>query len=456
MTERILAKQAFLSTGWSRNIEITISRDGLISGISGQPESSSEDFDLVLPAPSNLHSHTFQRAMAGLTEKRGVDPYDSFWSWRRLMYRFLDRLQPEHIEKIAAMAFVEMLEAGFGSVAEFHYLHNQPNGAPYAEPAEMCGRIINAAQTTGIGLTLLPTLYCWGGSDRRPLTAGQIRFGNSVDSFAALHAEATDRIRSSHFDNRLGAAAHSLRAVDADGLAACHEIAANSPFHIHAAEQIAEVEEIRSRLDARPIEWLTSNCPLDQNWCIIHATHMTQEETKALADSGAVAGLCPITEANLGDGIFNGRSYLSSDGKLGIGSDSNTRIDLFGELEMLEYSQRLSLRQRAVFADHGRSTGRVLFENTTRGSALAAGRGTGAIEKGQFADLIGLRTNNEWLYNREGDGTLDGLIFSGRGHACITDVWSAGRHVVKEGKHQRRETVTSDFMNVMLELKSVI
>ena len=443
--QKIFAQQVFTAAGWVDNIEISISSDGRISQIEPVDEVPETALDLLLPAPANLHSHAFQRAMAGLTEGRGPGAADSFWTWRTLMYRFLERMSPDQAAAVAALLFMEMLEAGFGAVAEFHYLHNQPDGSPYEDPAEMCGRIIAAAEAAGIGLTLLPTMYCQGGCDRRPLRGGQLRFANNIDSYAELHANALAKTASSGLDCAVGAAAHSLRAVDPGSLAAAVALAAERPFHIHAAEQTAEIDEVAAHLGARPIAWLLENLPVNHRWCVIHATHMTESETSGLAASGAVAGLCPITESNLGDGIFAGDLFAGSGGRFGIGSDSNVHVDLFDELRTLEYSQRLRNRRRAVLADRDRSTGRVLFESAVRGGARAAGRASGAVKVGNLADLIGLQTDNEWICGRKGDAALDSLIFTGRGRSCISDVWSAGRHMVREGRHVRRERIVAEY-----------
>jgi formimidoylglutamate deiminase len=411
---------------------------------------------LLLPAPLNLHSHAFQRAMAGLTEARGPDPRDSFWSWRRLMYSFLDQLTPDHVEAIAALVFMEMLEAGYGAVAEFHYLHHDVGGAPYGNLAEMSDRIIAASVLSGIGLTLLPVHYQFGGCDLRPLKGGQQRFGNDPERFLRLHADAMALVAAGPADFTAGMAPHSLRAVDPAGLATILAQATSGPVHMHLAEQVAEVDEVLAHLKARPTEWLLANHVVDARWCLIHCTQMTQAETVALAGTGAVAGLCPLTESNLGDGIFNGTRYLGQGGTIGFGSDSNVHITLFEELKTLEYSQRLRDLSRAALAKQDRSTGRVLFEAAAKGGAQAGGRHCGVIEVGAWADLVGLDDDNQWLCNREGDATLDSLIFGGAGQACVRDVWSAGRHVVQQGRHFRRDAIINTFKATMRQLETNI
>jgi formimidoylglutamate deiminase len=411
---------------------------------------------LLLPAPLNLHSHAFQRAMAGLTEARGPDPRDSFWSWRRLMYKFLDQLTPDDVEAIAALVFMEMLEAGYGAVAEFHYLHHDVGGVPYGKLAEMSDRIVSAALQTGIGLTLLPVHYQFGGCDLRPLNGGQQRFGNDPDCFLRLHADARASVMAGPGDFATGIAPHSLRAVDPSGLNAILDEASSGPIHMHLAEQIAEIDEVLAHLNARPAEWLLANHDVNGRWCLIHCTQMNDAETIALANSGAVAGLCPLTESNLGDGIFNGTTYLGHGGAVGVGSDSNIQISLFEELKTLEYSQRLRDLSRAALATRGRSTGRVLYEAAAKGGAQAGGRDSGRIAAGAWADLVGLESDNQWLCERQGDAALDSLVFTGGGQACIRDVWSAGRHVVTEGRHFRAESVLSNFKRTMQQLETDI
>ncbi|HET9069574.1 MAG TPA: formimidoylglutamate deiminase, partial [Amaricoccus sp.] len=353
----LFAPLALLTDGWARDVRVTLD-GGRIAGVEPDAAAAPGDHTLagraLLPAPCNLHSHAFQRAMAGMAERRGPTA-DSFWTWRRLMYRFLDVLDPDEIEAIAGLVYVEMLEAGYAAVAEFHYLHHAPGGTPYADPAELSHRIVAAAAETGIGLTLLPVLYTWGGADRAPLAGGQRRFGNDLDDFLALHARAGAGLAA---DGRLGAAPHSLRASTPDDIRVLAAALPDGPMHIHAAEQVQEVDEVRAWLGARPVEVLLDRIGVDPRWCLIHATQMTADETTGLAASGATAGLCPITESNLGDGIFDAARFLAANGRLGIGSDSNVRIALAEELRTLEYSQRLRDRARNVLAAPEASVGR--------------------------------------------------------------------------------------------------
>jgi len=367
------------------------------------------------------------------------------------MYRFVGQLTPDDIEAIAAYLYMEMLEAGFASVTEFHYLHHQNGGQVYDNIAEMAQRIGAAAHISGIGLTLLPVLYTQGGCDGRPLQGGQLRFGNSRDQYAALFEASKTALAHLPADCVLGAAAHSLRAVTPEDLSFVAGLDPDAPFHIHIAEQTGEVEEALSHLGQRPVDWLLNHYDVDERWCLIHATQMTANETKALAKSSAVVGLCPITESSLGDGIFPARAYLGSGGLFSIGSDSNVRISLAEELRTLEYSQRLKHRERAVLATSEHSTGRVLWQGAAKGGAQASGRDNGEIAVGKLADLVALDRDAPDLIGKIGDTLLDSFIFSGSS-TMITDVWSAGRHVVRGGSHIKRGKITARYKKTILSL----
>ncbi|RZJ24265.1 MAG: formimidoylglutamate deiminase, partial [Brevundimonas sp.] len=343
-------RRALLPQGWAGNVRITVAGGTVSTVETGAVQAPGEsDLGVALPGLSNVHSHAFQRAMAGLTEARGPTEGDDFWSWRALMYRFLDRGGPEEIEAITALAFAEMLEGGFTRVGEFHYLHNDPDGRTYADRGELAGRIAAAAEGTGIGLTLLPVFYAHAGFGGTPPAHGQRRFINDIDSFATLMDESR-RIASALPDAVVGVAPHSLRAVTPEEIAAVVPMAGDGPVHIHAAEQTKEVQDCLDWSGARPVQWLLDNVGLDRRWCLIHATHLTADETTRMAASGAVAGLCPVTEANLGDGVFPAVDFLAQGGAFGVGTDSNVLIDAAGELRALEYSQRLTRRGRAVLA----------------------------------------------------------------------------------------------------------
>ncbi|MEQ9812223.1 MAG: formimidoylglutamate deiminase [Azospirillaceae bacterium] len=452
------AAHALLPQGWARDVRIVIDAGGGISGVEADSAARVEDTVLahgvLLPAPANLHSHAFQRAMAGLTEHRSGGTGDDFWSWRRLMYAFLDRLTPEDVEAIAAQVQMEMLEAGYAAVAEFHYLHHGTDGRPYADLAEMAARVAAAAGRTGIGLTLLPVLYRQGGLDGAPLEGGQRRFGCDRDSYADILAGAeTALARLGGDDGRVGVAPHSLRAVGADDLAWAAGLRPDRPVHIHIAEQTAEVEAIEAAYGARPVAWLLDRFAVDGRWCLVHATHMTAHERDRLATSGAVAGLCPVTEANLGDGLFDAAAYLERGGAFGVGSDSNVRIDLVEELRLLEYGQRLRHRGRALLASEGRSVGRTLLDAVTAGGARAAGRNSGRIAKGAVADLVALDGRHLALDGLSGDRLLDAWIFAGDGRA-VDRVWSAGRPCVAGGRHHRHEAIEAAFRRTMARLRT--
>ncbi|WP_449041363.1 formimidoylglutamate deiminase [Paracoccus sp. (in: a-proteobacteria)] len=448
----IWAEQALLPQGWADGVRVELGADGRIASVSAGTAPQGKRVGLLLPAMANLHSHAFQRAMAGLSESRGDQPSDSFWTWRQIMFRFLDHLTPQDVEAIAALVQMEMLEAGYATNVEFHYLHHQPGGAAYDDPAEMAARIVAAAQRTGIGLTLLPVHYQFGGLDRRALGPGQVRFGTTPDEFARLLDASESALAALPPDAGIGVAPHSLRAVSPEGLALCAGLRPERPLHMHLAEQIPEIEEVRAATGQRPVEWLLDHADPDRRWTLIHLTHMTEDETRRLAATGAVAGLCPITEASLGDGIFNGTTWREAGGRLGFGSDSNIRISLAEELRGLEYSQRLRDRGRAILAEPGRSTGRVLYEAGLDGGASAAGRETGAIAAGMWGDLLAVGTDNPVMVGRRGDAALDSLVFAG-GDGLASDVWAAGRHVVTGGRHIARDRIAADYMACIRRLQ---
>ena len=376
VTKSVFARTALTQDGWESDVLVEIDSAGRICSVLPGSKIAPNAYavDILLPAQANLHSHTFQRAMAGLSEARSPAGRDSFWTWREIMYRFLDILDPEDIEAIAAFAFVEMLESGYSSVAEFHYVHHQPGGEPYAQLGELSERIAAAASATGIGLTLLPVAYVQGGVDGRVLAGGQLRFGNDFDRYVKLAAQAEKAARSISPDAGFGVAPHSIRAVNERDLKALEQHFRAMPFHIHIAEQIPEIEEVLAVYGQRPMTWLLDHLPVDERWCLIHSTHMTPEETQRVAQSGAVVGLCPITEANLGDGIFDGVNYLAAGGRFGTGSDSNIRISPSEELRQLEYSQRLRDVSRVTLSVEGKSCGRTLYDTALAGGAQALGR----------------------------------------------------------------------------------
>ncbi|MBL4626452.1 MAG: formimidoylglutamate deiminase [Roseicyclus sp.] len=451
----VWAKTALLPTGWASNVRVDIDSNGRISNVQqGAPEVGKR-VALLLPAPVNVHSHAFQRAMAGLTERRGPDPRDSFWTWRQLMFRFLDHLTPDHVQAITAFVQMEMLEAGYATNAEFHYLHHQPGGVPYDNLAEMSERVAAAAAQTGIGLCLLPVHYQFGGCDGRDLTAGQIRFGNNLDRFQALHEGAVAGLAGLPQDTGSGVAPHSLRALGADDLRSYAQHFPSGPIHMHLAEQIPEVDEVRHHWHMRPVEWALDNMDLNARWCLIHCTQMTPDETTRLAQTGAVAGLCPITESSLGDGIFDGVRWLGAGGAFAVGSDSNIRISLSEELRTLDYSQRLRDGTRAALASADRSTGRRIYDGILNGGAQATQRNSGRLEPGCWADMLTLDTDSEHMWGREGDSALDAWIFAGDDR-LVSNVWSAGRHMVKNGYHVGRAEIVAGYKRTIDALKDAL
>jgi formiminoglutamate deiminase len=442
---------ALLPGGWARDVRIEVDRSGLIALVeTGAPADAAERLDLIaVPGLPNVHCHAFQRAMAGLTEQRGPGE-DSFWSWRERMYQFLERIEPWHLEAIAALAYAEMLETGFTVVAEFHYLHHAPDGSPYADVGEMSTRVCAAAAQTGIGLTLLPVHFSRADfADRAPSPA-QRRFVNDLDGLAAIAErarESVERLRR----GRTGIAAHSLRTVRAAELEPLAALCPQGPVHIHVAEQQREVHECLAAYGARPVTWLLDTCPIDKRWCLVHATQMDATETARLAASGAVAGLCPVTEADLGDGIFPGIDYVSAGGCLGVGSDSNVQISASAELRLLEQSQRLAARRRNVLARPGESTGRALLGHALAGGARACAQPTGAIAPGHRADLVGLAPGDPTMLERRGDAWLDSWIFA-RADDLVREVWSAGRRVVRHGRHVARDPIEREYRGALRAL----
>jgi formiminoglutamate deiminase len=451
----IYAKHALLASGWATNVRLSVQDGRINSIISGaKPSATDTQIDTLLPALSNLHSHTFQRAMAGMTEQRRAGR-DSFWTWRDLMYRFMDRLTPDQIEAIAALVFMQMQEAGYAAVGEFHYVHHQRGGTPYDTVAELSSRIFAAASATGIGLTHLPVLYTYGGAGQVALSERQRRFDNNVDQFTALVDAARGGLTDMPDDTRLGIAPHSLRATSPDDLRAALSGHEGGPIHIHIAEQPKEVTDIKAWLGARPVDWLLGNFEVGREWCLIHATHMTDQETRAVAASGAVVGLCPITEANLGDGAFNGGVYLAAGGMFGVGSDSNVNISLTEELRTLEYSQRLRDLSRNVLVIGTQSVGATLYLGAAHGGAKALSRDAGEIAEGRLADLVAIDSSDVALCTLSREQLLDGLVFAAK-DTVVTDLWSAGRHAVKSGRHIARDAITKNYRAAMSGLMASI
>jgi len=439
---------ALLPDGWARDVRITV-QGGLIAAVDvGVAPGADARHAVALPGLSNLHSHAFQRGMAGLAEVRGTSD-DSFWTWREIMYRFVDRLTPDDLAAIAALAYAEMLESGFTRVGEFHYLHHDRDGRPFADPAAMSGAIMAAARETGIALTHLPVFYAHAGFGGSTPGDGQRRFIHDLDGFATL-LDAARAEAATLPDAVVGIAPHSLRAVTPDELAVLVPLAGGAPIHIHIAEQVREVEDCLAFSGARPVAWLLDHAPVGPDWCLVHATHMTEAETVALARSGAVAGLCPITEANLGDGLFPAEAFLAAGGRYGVGSDSNVRIDATEELRLLEYGQRLVRRGRNLLAEPGGSTGGALYRAVLAGGAQALGAQVG-LRVGAPADIVSLDADHPSLATRSGDALLDGLLFAA-GREAIDRVWRRGREVVTNGRHVAHATIATRYRAALARL----
>ncbi len=445
METALFATHALLPTGWADNVRLQFSKDGQISAVTEKATAQANDnrADIALPGMANLHCHAFQRAMAGLAECAGPTT-DSFWTWREAMYAIAGRMDPAALNAMAAMAYVDMLESGFTSVGEFHYIHHAPDGSPYDNPAEMAVQTIDAAAQTGIGQTLLPVFYAQGGFGDPALSARQLRFGHSVESFLEL----ISALQSQYPTTRLGIAPHSLRAASPEHLNALITAFPDGPVHIHIAEQKREVEDCIAHLGARPVRWLLDHMDVDERWCLVHATHMGACETRDLAQSHAVAGLCPITEANLGDGLFPAIDYLAQKGRFGIGSDSCVRINLAEELRLLDYGQRLSSTKRTPLASPNTSSGATLFTLALQGGAQALAQNTGALTVGKDADIVTLDKGHVALCARSGDAWLDGWIY-GAARSPIVDVYAKARRVVHKGRHTAREQVEAAFKNTV-------
>ena len=456
---RLFAEYALLASGWAEGVLLTIGGDGLIhdqsTGVRQPPPDSETVSGAVLPGMPNLHSHAFQRAFAGATERRSPGG-DSFWTWREAMYRLVANVDSDAIESIAAQLFVEMLEAGYTSVGEFHYLHHDRDGRRYACLAETSERIVAAAERTGIALTLLPVLYTSSGFGGEPPAPEQRRFVNSVERYARLLETLFSR-HGRQTGIRIGAALHSLRAVTPEdlgrALGVLQGLDAQAPVHIHVAEQIREVEDCVRWCGQRPVEWLLDHAGVDGRWCLVHATHLTEAECEALATSEATVGLCPTTEANLGDGIFPALDFVGAGGRFGIGSDSHVSVSPVEELRWLEYGQRLVHRRRALLSRADLpSVGRGLYEHAARNGARALGLRTGALAAGRRADLIGIDPSLPALEGRYGDELIDALVFAGNVNA-VRDVMVGGQWRVREGRHPERDPIRRRFSETLRRLR---
>ena len=442
MTRTLHLDLARLPDGWARDVRLTV-EDGVITDLTAGAEVTGDRLKgAVVPAITNLHSHAFQRAMAGLAERARAGVED-FWAWREAMYRFLDRITPSQMEAIAAMLYAELAEGGYSGIVEFHYLHNDPDGAAYADPAETAHAHRRAAATAGFGLTLAPVLYSHASFGGLPPKHGQRRFIKSTDQFLKLlEASGAEAM-----------AFHSLRAVTPEQI---REVLAAvdpaMPIHIHAAEQTGEVDDCLAFSGARPVEWLLANAPVNDRWTLVHATHMTDTEAASLARAGATVALCPSTEGNLGDGLFNADAFLGAGGRFGIGSDSHVTTSAAEELRWFEYGRRLQARKRTMSGGTGEHVGAGLWLSAARAGTRPTGRRTGEIAIGARCDLVVLDTDHPVLTGRDGDLILDSLVFAGSG--AIDQVWSGGRRIVEGGRHVARETIAAAYRKAVTELNA--
>ncbi len=461
-TRSYWCETAWLPGGWADGVRLEVDAGGFITDVAAAPQAGDAERikGAVIPGMANLHSHAFQRAAAGLTERRvseGGD--DSFWTWREVMHGFVTGLGPADTEAIAAQLYVEMLKAGYTSVGEFHYLHRDRDGAAYADPAEVSHAVVRAAERAGIGLTLLPVLYAVGGYGGVDPNAGQRRYMLNVDEFLDL-VQRLSKQYDGDPQTRIGIAPHSVRQVPAaplaDALTGFHGMETAGPIHIHAAEQIRDVDEHLHHTGARPVAWLMDNAGVDCRWCLVHATHLDAGETSALARSGAVAGLCPTTEANLGDGLFPFGAYLTAGGMWGIGSDSHVSVSPMEELRWLEYGQRLITRTRNVAAPGtGGSTGARLYGDATGGGERALGRRVGAIAEGYRADLLVLDTMHPQLAGRHGDTLIDSLIFSGNANP-VKHVLCGGNWAIRDRQHADEAAIADAYRSTVRRLMAAL
>lgn len=454
MTNALFAANALLPGGWQQNVRLEWDGAGTLTAVTANAARQPGDAaaELVLPGMVNLHSHAFQRALGGLTETAGNGP-DSFWTWRDLMYRFARNITPEHIEAIAAQLFSECLRHGYTSVCEFHYVQRDQHGQMYARPAETAERVVAAAGMAGIGLTMLPVLYSYAGFGEQPLKTEQNRFRTGPLEVMQV-IEALAPLRTAQVE--VGVAPHSLRAASGGQI---REVLASlphdRPVHIHIAEQQGEVEQSLAATGMRPVRYLMDQFEIDSRWCLVHATHLDDGETAALAASGAVAGLCPTTEANLGDGLFPLAPFLAGGGRFGIGSDSHISQSPVEELRWLEYGQRLLHQKRNVAASPAqRRVGDFLWQGALEGGALACGRAVGSLAVGKRADLLVLDSEHPNLAGIDSADVLGTFVFCGNDN-LVRDVMVGGRWVVRGQRHVAQESIAKRYMHTIAELRTL-
>ena len=452
---KLFAERILLSSGWQTEQTLTI-EDGVITSIESGYTGDAEKVGVVIPGMVNCHSHAFQRAFAGFSEQ-GSEGKDSFWTWRSIMYKFIDQLNVKDAQTIATQLYIEMLKMGYTRVAEFHYLHHEINGDNHTELAEMAKAIFKASQQSGIGLTLLPVLYRFSGFGPLPANNGQKRFINSVEQFNQLVSDCF--VLSEGYENsNVGIAPHSLRAVDKSSLekAVKHVrgLDNKAPVHIHIAEQQKEVDDCLAHYGQRPVEWLLNNAELDEQWCLIHATHINEQERQGIIASRAIAGICPTTEANLGDGIFPTTEFLAENGTIAIGSDSHISVNPVEELRWLEYAQRLIKQQRAILAtENEASVGRNLWQQAALGGAQSTNSNTGELAIGKQADLLVLNSDKVALFAHDDQHILDSMIFASQQN-MITDVMVNGHWVIKCGEHHLEKKSEQEFAQLLANLSA--
>ncbi|WP_133649231.1 formimidoylglutamate deiminase [Paraburkholderia flava] len=454
----LFADHAWLPDGWRRNVLLQWDVHGMLTEVradSAAPAGIAHAAGPLAPGMPNLHSHAFQRAMAGLTEYR-ANAVDSFWSWRDLMYRFAAKISPDGLAAIAQWLYIEMLKAGYTSVCEFHYVHHQADGASYPQRAELAARVVDAAAATGIGITMLPVLYQYSGFGAKPPRDDQRRFLNTPDELLGLLAQ-LQKTHPEHHALRYGVAPHSLRAVSDTSLrellGGLDTMLPGAPVHIHIAEQTAEVDACIETEGARPVRWLLDRFDVDSRWCLVHATHVDAGETAALAKSGAVAGLCLTTEANLGDGIFPAAEYLDAHGRFGIGSDSHIGVDWRAELRLLEYGQRLLRRQRNVLASaDAPQVADRLFAAALEGGAHATGRRVGALEVGARADWLVFDADHPSIAGHAPQTWLAGAVFCEHGETPVRDVYAGGAKVVDNRRHRDETRAYAQYRAALADL----
>lgn len=457
---KLFTERALLVEGWAHNVVLEIDEQGVIAeisrGVCKQPTEAQTLAGPVLPGMPNLHSHAFQRAFAGYAERRGSGG-DGFWGWRKLMYELVARVTPEQMQHIATQLYVDMLKAGYTAVGEFHYVHHAPDGKPYESLTEMSDRVIAAAQRAGIAITHLPVLYVYGGFDEQAPNVDQRRFINDFERFSVLLESLFARYAGRE-GVRIGVAPHSLRAVTPEllqqAVVAVTRLDRSAPIHIHVAEQVKEVEDCMAWCNKRPVAWLFDNMDVDGRWCFVHATHLVEEEIQRLAKSEVVAGLCPTTEANLGDGVFPAVRYSELGGSYGIGSDSHVSLSPSEELRVLEYSQRLVHKRRVLLTTGGScSVGASLYVNALKGGAQALGWNSAGLEVGARADLIVLNPDIPAFFSKSGDLLLDAMVFAG-GDNPVRDVMVGGRWRVIDRHHEHETEILHDYKEAQRQIWS--